>query len=377
MAEAPAQLRGLQWTILVLTLLGIAASVAGAIVDLPAVSRAYLVAVVTWFAFPLGALAMLVAWHLTGGYWGYVIGGALEAMVRTLPLLALLFLPALAGLDAIYPWTHPEFLEAHDLVARKAGYLNAPFFILRSLLYLGIWTGLAWLMTAPSRRFDQHRRRRGPATIAAMLYALTASFASIDWIMSLQPTFHSSAFGMLVMSGQGVGGYALALLLALGLVEAAGRADLVRDHRKVGLGNLFVGLVLLWTYFAFMQYLVIWSGDRPHGAEWYIDRGEGVWLWFIAITAFANGGLPFFVLLSSRARQNWWVLMALAVLVILARVLETLWMCIPAFGVLAPAAWMIAATMIAVGGVWLSAVLWLLLPRTAWIVRAVEVAGRG
>ena len=111
-----------------------------------------------------------------------------------------------------------------------------------------------------------------------MLYALTASFASIDWVLSLQPTFHAAVFGMLAMSGQAVGGYALALLVALGLVEAAGRAELVREHRLVGLGSLFMALVLLWTYFAFIQYLVVWSGDLPHGAEWYLDRGEGVWL---------------------------------------------------------------------------------------------------
>jgi hypothetical protein len=138
-----------------------------------------------------------------------------------------------------------------------------------------------------------------------------------------------------------------------------------------------MALVLLWTYFAFIQYLVVWSGDLPHGAEWYIDRGQGVWLGLIAFVAFANGGLPFCVLLSSRARQDWRVLMALAVLVVVARVLEMLWMGIPAFGEQAPAAWMIAGTMTAVGGIWLSAVLWLVLPRAAWILRAVEAASRG
>jgi hypothetical protein len=377
MAEALVKARRLQWIVLVLALLGVVVSTAGAVIDLPALARAYLVAVVAWIAFPLGCLAMLLAWHLAGGRWGLVVGGALEAIVRTLPLLALLFLPALAALDAIYPWTRPEFMAAHEIVARKAGYLNAPFFIGRSLIYLAVWTGLAWFMTAPSRRFDERRRRPGLATIGAVLYALTASFAAIDWLLSLQPTFHAATFGMLVMSGQAVGGYALALLLALGLVEAAGRAELVREHRLIGLGSLFMALVLLWAYFAFIQYLVIWSGDLPHGAEWYIDRGQGVWRALIAIIAFANAGLPFFVLLSARARQNWRVLMALAALVVVARVLETLWISIPAFGSHAPAAWMIAGTLIAVGGIWFSAVLWLALPRAAWIVRAVEAAGRG
>jgi hypothetical protein len=377
MTEAQIRLRRLQWALLALALSGVAVTIAGAIVDLPALSRAYLVAVVTWMAFPLGCLALLIAWHLTGGPWGLVLGGALEAILRTLPLLALLFLPVLAGLDAIWPWARPEFVDAHEVVARKAGYLNPPFFIARSLIYLAVWAGLALILTAPRRRFDERRRRRGLAAASAILYALTVSFASIDWILSLQPTFHSTAFGMLVMSGQAVGGYALALLLALGLVEAAGRVDLVREHRLIGLGSLFMALVLLWTYFAFMQYLVVWSGDLPHGAEWYIDRGHGVWRAVIAAVAFANGGLPFLVLLSARARQNWQVLMALAALVVSARVLDGLWLSVPAFGDDAPAAWMIAGTMIAVGAIWLSAVLWLALPRAGWILRAVEAAGRG
>jgi hypothetical protein len=377
MAGTQLGIRGLQRALLVLALSGVAVTIAGAVVDLPALARAYLVAVVTWMAFPLGCLAMLLAWHLAGGRWGLVVGDALEAIVRTLPLLALLFLPVLAGLDAIYPWTRPEFLAAHETVARKAGYLNPPFFIVRSLIYLAIWTGLALILTAPRRRFDERRRRRGLAAASAILYALTASFASIDWILSLQPTFNSSVFGMLVMSGQAVGGYALALLLALGLIEAAGRADLVREHRLIGLGSLFMALVLIWTYFIFIQYLVVWSGDLPHGAEWYIDRGQGVWRAVIAAVAFANGGLPFLVLLSSRARQSWRVLMALAALVVIARVLDGLWLSVPAFGDDAPAAWMIAGTMIAVGGIWLSAVLWLALPRAGWILRAVEAAGRG
>ncbi len=377
MAEALPKLRSLQWCLLILGLVGIVVSIAGAVIDLPALTRAYLVAVVTWIAFPLGCLAMLLAWHLAGGHWGLVVGGALEGILRTLPLLALLFLPVLAGLHAIYPWTDPDFLAAHDVVARKAGYLNPPFFILRSLIYLATWSGLALILTAPWRRFDERPRRRGLATVSAVIYALTASFASIDWLLSLQPTFHSAVFGMLAMSGQAIGGYALALLVALGLVETAGRAEFVREHRLVGLGSLFMALVLLWTYFAFIQYLVVWSGDLPHGAEWYLDRGEGVWLGFIAFIAFANGGLPFLVLLSSRARQNWRVLMVLAVLVVVARVLESLWLSVPAFGEHAPAAWMIAGTIAAVGGIWLSAVLWLVLPQAAGILRAVQAASRG
>ncbi len=377
MAEAALKLSRLQWTAMVIALIGIAASSAGALLDLPAFLRAWLVALVTWMAFPLGCLAVLLAWHLLGGRWGLVVGGALEAVLRTLPLLALLFLPVLFDLPAIYPWARPDFLAAHATVAPKAAFLNPPFFILRSLIYLAAWSGLALILTTVRGPFDARRQRRGLATVGAMLYALAASFASIDWVLSLQPEFHSAVFGMLAMSGQAVGGYALAILVALGTVEAAGRAELVREHRLLGLGSLFLALVLLWAYFAFIQYLVIWSGNLPDGAEWYLRRGQGIWWALILAIAILNAGLPFVVLLSARARQSWPLLMALAAAVVLARVLESLWLTLPAFGPQAPAAWLLAGTLAAVGGIWLSAVLWLVLPRAAAILGALEVASRG
>jgi len=377
MAGNALRLPRLQWLILAAALIGIALSILGALIDLPALLRAWLVALVTWMAFPLGCLAILLAWHLAGGRWGLVLGGALEAVLRTLPLLALLFLPLLADVQALYPWARPEFLSQHEMVARKAGFLDPDFFILRSLIYLAVWSALALVLTMPRRRFDQRRRRRGLATAGAVLYALTASFASIDWVLSLQPAFHSAAFGMLAMAGQAVGGYAFAVLVALGLVEAAGRAGLVREHRLLGLGSLFLALVLLSAYFAFIQYLVIWSGNLPDGAEWYLRRAEGVWLAVIWAIAIAGAGLPFAVLLSARARQSWPLLIALAAAVVLARVLESLWLMMPAFGPDAPAAWLVASAMAAIGGIWLGAVVWLVRPRAASILGAVEAASHG
>ncbi len=291
----------LQRAVLVAALIGIIVGAIGVLVDPPGLMRAYLVGVVTWMTFPLGCMALLLAWHLTGGRWGLVIGGSLEAAVQTLPLLALLFLPVLFGLQAIYPWARPEFLAEHETVANKAAFLNPPFFILRSLIYLAIWTGLTLILTVPRGPFDERRRRRSLATVGAIVFALSASFASIDWILSLEPAFHSAVFGMLVMAAQASGGYALAILVALGLVEAAGRAELVREHRLIGLGSLFLALVLLWAYFAFIQYLVVWSGNLPDGAAWYLARGEGVWLAVIWLVAVGSGALPFVMLLSSRA----------------------------------------------------------------------------
>ena len=205
MADAALRLSRLQWAILIVALIGIALSIAGALPTCrpwraPGWSRRHLDRLSARLP---GAAARLAP---DGGRWGLALGGALEAVARTLPLLALLFLPLLFELQAVYPWARPEFLAGHETVARKAAFLDPPFFILRSLIYLAIWAGLALILTTARGRLDERGQRRGLATVGAILYALTASFAAIDWLLSLQPEFHSAVLGMLAMSGQAVGG---------------------------------------------------------------------------------------------------------------------------------------------------------------------------
>lgn len=357
----------LQIAAMLLGLAGIVVLGIGAAIDLDAFMRAYFAALMVLFQLPLGCLAVLIAWHLMGGRWGVAIGDALEAGVRTLPLLALLFLPLLLDLDALYPWSRPDFVAGHPTVARKLAWLNEPFFILRSLLYLAIWIGLAFALTSPRRPFAERWPRQPLAVAGAVLYALTASFAAIDWMMSLEPTFNSTIYGLLIMSGQAVAGFALAVLVTLGISEAAGRASHLREEGLIGLGALLYALVLLWIYHAFMQLLVIWSGNLPHGAEWYLVRIEGPWravAWAIGIGHFA---LPFLVFLSSRARQSWRVVMGMTVLLLLMRLLDQLWLVLPAFHGEPTPAWLVAGALAAIGGLWLVAFLRLVAARALWI----------
>jgi hypothetical protein len=307
-AAIPPRLQGVA---LILALAGIVVLGIGAAIDLGAFLRAYFVALMVFWQLPLGCLAVLVGYHLMGGRWGMVIGDALEAGVRTLPLVALLFLPVLLDLSALYPWARPEFVAEHPTVVNKAAWLNEPFFIFRGLLYLAIWIGLAVALTTPRRPIAERPIRQPLAAIGAVLYALTVSFASIDWMMSLEPAFNSTIYGLVIISGQAVAGFGLAVLVTLCISEAAGRVAHLREERLIGLGTLLYSLVLLWIYHAFIQLLVIWSGNLPHGAEWYLVRIEGFWrpvAWAIGIGHFA---LPFLIFLSSRARQSWQVVMGM------------------------------------------------------------------
>jgi hypothetical protein len=367
----------LQRSALILGLAGIVVLAFGAAIDLGAFMRAYFVALMVFWQLPLGCLAILIGYHLMGGRWGVVIGDALEAGVRTVPLLGLLFLPVLLDLDALYPWARAGFVAEHETVANKLGWLNEPFFIARSLLYWAIWIGLAFALTTPSRPVAERPLRQPIAAAGAVFYALTVTFASIDWMMSLEPAFNSTIYGLVVMSGQAVAAFALAVLITLWISEVAGRISHLREEGLIGLGTLLYALVLLWVYHAFMQLLVIWSGNLPHDAEWYLVRLEGFWralAWAIGIGHFA---LPFLIFLSSRARQSWRVVTGMAVLLLVMRLLDQLWLVLPAFRDQQTPPWLVAAALAVVGGIWLAAFLWLIGNRARWVARTVEEAGGG
>lgn len=355
---------------------GIAAAALGIENDFAAFLRAWHVAVVAWLVIPLGCLGLLLVHHLTGGRWGRVLRGALEAGTRTLPLLAILFVPVLVHLDAVFPWARADYLAEHEVVARKTGYLDEPFFIARSAVYLAVWVILAVAVTVARRSsLTPPLRHLWLGPLGAVLLVPTVSFASVDWILSLAPTFHSSVFGMLTLAAMAVAGLAFAILVTLSLA-AADRTSALREQDDVGLGRLLLALSLLWVYFAFMQYLIIWSGDLPHTAEWYLARQEGLWLWIIR-TVVAVHLSVFVLLLFSRARRSWRLLPSLCAFLLVVRFLDSAWLMLPAFGDDAPPGWLVAATMLAVGGLWLLATFSLATPRTRAAAHAVEEASHG
>jgi hypothetical protein len=266
-------------------------------------------------------------------------------------------------------------VSAHETVARKAAYLNEPFFVLRALIYFAIWIGLAFVLGVWRDPAAVRSRSLPLGAAGAVVLAPTASFAGVDWILSLEPTFHSSIFGMLWLSTQALGAFAFALVLALLLARGPRTAHL-REQGLVGLGSLLLALVLLWGYFAFIQYLIIWSGDLPDAAAWYVARGEGLWRVSIWLTVAGHLVLPAIALLSSRARQSPRIVLLLAAIVLLAHFADVAWLTVPAFDP-APSAWLVLATMAAIGGLWLFAFTWLLAPRTPPLDRSVEEIGHG
>jgi len=315
-------------------IVGMLAAALGWIVEPAVFPHAWLAATVAWSGWPLGSITLLLIHALTGGRWGDALAPALRFGVATLPLLALLIIPVLLTLSALYPWARSG---AH---MSNRFYLNVPFFAGRGVLYLIVWFGLGALAL----------RGRSLARIAPpglILLALTMTFAAIDLTMSLDPEFSSSIYGMLACSG--------VVLLALSLGVAVAGAT-VPGATLPDLGKLLLALVVLWTYLDFMQLLIVWQSDLVSEAPWYRVRMHGFWGIAMAVIAAGHFLLPFAILLFPRMQGNRRVVVGVASLLVVMEILRTWWTVLPA--VPRGVSWIDFACVLGVGGMAAGVALW-------------------
>lgn len=338
---------------------GTAALVAGWLRDPAQFHRSYLLGVVFWSGLATGCLALLMVQHLTGGAWGLVIRRVLESATRTLPLMALLFVPIAFGLPHVYVWARPETAGA---LQHRQVYLNGPFFLGRTGLYFAAWMLLAYFLNRWSREEDDwrpppsDRRFRLLSAPGLVVYGLTTTFAGIDWVMSLDPYWGSTIFGVLIMGGQGLSALAFAVVALYLVRHAAPLASRLHPQHFHDLGNLLLAFVLLWTYFAFSQFLIVWSGNLPEEITWYVRRRAGGWPWVAALIALAHFAVPFLLLLVRTTKRHAARLAAVATLLLGMRMVDTFYLIVPEFhpeGVRVH--WMDFAALSGLGGWWLTA----------------------
>ena len=278
--------------------------------------HAWLAALSSWIGWPLGCLALLLVHTLTGGRWGDTIRPQLLSGVSTLPLLLPALLPLVFVLPALYPWWHPDTA----LHLGNSFYLNRPFAVARAIIYLLAWYGVA-ATAVLALRFG--RLPPAVAVIGLLLLGLTTSFAAIDTTMSLDPHFSSSDYGMMAAAEAGL--LALSVCVLLATTGPPLPSDGLND-----LGRLLQGLLVLWAYLDFVQLLIVWQGDLPHEAPWYIERASHGWGVLAGIVAFGHFLLPFFVLVWPPLRRSRRVLAATASLLIVMEFLRAWWLVLPA-----------------------------------------------
>ncbi len=337
--------------------------------------RAYLVAYLFCLGTSLGCLPILMLYHLTGGAWGSVIRRLLECGTRLLPLLALLGVPLVFGLSHVYSWRHAEGYQSLPLFKQR--YFSLPFFLGRTAVCFVIWMVLAYFLNAWSRQEDEttdpqlSRRLRLLSGPGLVLYGLTITFASIDWVMSLQPHWYSTIFAVLFATGQVLTAFAFTIVVLAVLASRPPLANVLSANTLNDLGNLLLAFVMIWAYMAFSQFLLVWTGNLREEIPWYQLRMNDGWqVVGLALLVF-HFALPFLLLLSRGVKRNPRSLALVAGGILFMRLVDLFWEIMPAFSapewpLLAPELpgsrlwehWMDLLLPVGLGGIVLAAFLW-------------------
>ncbi|HEX6716193.1 MAG TPA: hypothetical protein VF088_03740 [Pyrinomonadaceae bacterium] len=325
--------------------------------------ESYLIGWTFWTGITVGSLALLMLQHLTGGGWGLVIRRVLEAVTRTLPVMAILFVPIILGAHSLYEWTDREVLAQHPAVQFKTPYLNVPFFTVRAIVYFGIWGGLAFFLnrwslaqdrTADNRYTKNMRLLSGPGMVVLIF---TVTFASIDWYMSLEPEWFSTIYGFIFVAAWGLSALAFVIAAMARLSNEEPMRRIVATLHFHDLGKLLLALVMLWAYFAFSQYLIIWSGNLPEEIAYYLGRIRGAWGALIVTIAILHFAAPFLFLLSRGLKRNPRMLALVAMLILVMRAVDLMWMLVPAFRD-HRWIWLDVIALLGFGGLWLTVFTW-------------------
>ena len=357
----PASLDALRQRSLIVGVIGLVAAAAGAFVNPGQFFHAYLLAYLFWLAAALGGLALLMLQHLSGGGWGVVLRRTFEAAARTLPWMALLFVPLVFGLRDLYPWTDAAMVAEDKILREKALYLNTPFFLARAAACFAVWIGLALLLTRWSAEQDRSGdpgaavRMRNTSAVGMVLYFLTMTVAAIDWAMSLEPHWFSTMYGFLFVIGQALMGLSMAILVARKLSRETPMSGVFNAGHFHDFGKLLFAFTMVWAYLSFSQFLIIWSANLPEEIPWYQHRLSHGWEYIgLALVAF-HFAVPFIVLLSRRSKRNAALLAGMAAWLIVARFLDL-------FFLIGPEAypnglgfhWLDLAAPVGLGGVWVA-----------------------
>lgn len=293
--------------------------------------RSYLVAYCCVVAIPLGSLALLCLQYLTGGAWGIIIRRPLEAAVRTMPLMALMFMPLGLWCEKLYPWANGEYIAPHP----KDMYLNVEWFRIRAAIYFAIWIVLGLVLNVWSRQQDHNyssARERHCRLLSGPglgLYGLTITFASIDWVMSLEPEWFSSVFGVLFGVGQLLSALAFAILVVLQLADRPPyRGVLAAGHLR-DLGSLLLAFVMIWAYLGVSQFILIWSANLKEEVPYYLARSQNGWQFVAAAVVLLQFVLPFLILLTRDGKRSPQRLGAVAAMILIARCLDLMWQIAP------------------------------------------------
>ena len=319
------------------------------------VLRGWLLGLMLTFGWAVGGLALLMVQYCSGGKWGLLLRRPLEAMSRTLPLVFIYWLVIAFSLKRLYLWASPAMVD--DGVKRglisaeqlesiehaihfKAPMLNPGAFWAVSVLCFAIWAYYAWRLNGLGLKRDADKLNNTPYWIkkfenisgpGIVVYALTMTAAVIYWVMSLDPTWYSSVYGLLFLVGQGYSVLALGIIVSVSLSKGEPFRTILRQTEQHDLGKFTFAFVMLNIYLAFGQFLIIWSGNLPEEIPWYLDRIRGHWGIIITLDFMFHWLIPFTLLLSRDIKRNKKRLIRVCQWMLFAKAFDLFWLIEPNF----------------------------------------------
>jgi hypothetical protein len=356
---------------LIAGLAGLALCAVGFVFDRDHFFRAWLIAFLLVYGITLGSIALVMINHLSGGAWG-VFRRIFEASSRTVPFVAVLFLPVALGIGHLYPWASPEHVAADEALRHRAPYLNTGFWLLRVVVYFGGWSLLSLALNRLSARQDAgdvnaNLTLQRVSGAGLVFYALTVTAAGIDWIMALNPHWYSTLFGFLMMGGQGLAALAFTVIVARHLFEREPMAELLKPHHFQDLGKLMFAFVMLWAYFNFSQYLLTFAANLVEETPYMITRTSHGWQYLALFLVVFQFVVPWLLLLSRDRKRTPGRLVMVACWILFVRFTDLYMMMSPEFSSTGPnlhllegehqsvffVHWLDLAAPLAIGGLWL------------------------
>lgn len=357
--ETNSELSGLQTKALLVGALGLAAAAAGFAMDSEQFYRSYLTGYLYWLAPTLGCLGWTMIYHLTAASWGVPARRIWESAGRTMPLMGILAIPVVMGMQTLFPWARPEAVD-DALIQAKAAFLNEPFFLVRVVIYVVLWSAIGILLSRWSLQQDADgpqpaiRKLRFLSGAGLVLMALTLTFFSVDFVMSLDPHWFSTIFGFLFAAADLLAAMAFTVLAVRFLEKTDSLKKLVNVDTYHDYGNLLLGFIMLWTYMNLSQFLIIWSGNTQEEAPWYLQRMGDGWLVISQALIIFHFALPLLFLLTRWTKRNPSRLVFVAIWILVMRFVDLYWLTQPSMshGSGVHLHWMDLAVLIGLGGLW-------------------------
>ena len=342
--------------------LGIAISVVGFVSNRAQFFRSWLPSYLFWFSIVGGALAVLMLQYVTGGEWGLMIRRPLGAAARTMWVMLLLFIPIAVGFRDIYPWANTAWEGFNEIHALKGKYLNPQFFFIRVAIYFAFFLIWAWRIRVLSLEFYRNRSpytelsRRKWAASGLVLVVLMLTFLSIDWMMSTEPKWSSTMYGITFTVGCGLSAFAFVTFFLARLAHTNAMSEVLRPMHLRDLGNLMLAFVMFYAYTAFSEFLLIWYANTHEEIPHYLVREQGAWEVMAFAVILFHFFLPFFMLLMRPIKDRPQTIAVVTVIIIVMRYVAIYWLVAPSwYGADFHYSIWSLTTLAGIGGVWLYA----------------------